>query len=77
MAVMYYIATLFSSYLYLYNDYINGHPGNRYFLNLVDGVSTVFGSYPFWLQEATACYVIESVLANQGRFLEQGVNGDW
>jgi len=66
-----------SSYLYLYNDYINGHPGNRYFLNLVDGVSTVFGSYPFWLQEATACYVTESVLANQGRFLEQGVNGDW
>ena len=66
-----------SPYLHLYNDYINGHPGNRHFLKLVDGVSTTFGSYPFWLQEASARYVTESVLANQGRFLEQGTNGDW
>eukprot|EP00977_Amphora_coffeiformis_P004442 scaffold945_cov170-Amphora_coffeaeformis.AAC.22 len=66
-----------SSYLHFYNDYVNGHPGNRYFLDLVNGVSAAFGSYPFWLQEATARYVTESVLANQGRFLEQGVNGDW
>lgn len=66
-----------SPYLHLYNDFINGHPGNRYFLNLVDGASKTFGSYPFWLQEASARYVTESVLAHQGRFLEQGTNGDW
>ena len=66
-----------SRYLYMYNDFINGHPGNRYFLRLVDAVAPTFASYPKWLQDASARYIVDSVLIAQARFLEQGARGDW
>lgn len=72
------IETRFGSpYLHMYNDYINGHPGNRHFLSHVDAVGPSFAQYPSWLREASIRYVAESVLISQGRFLEQGVMGNW
>lgn len=66
-----------SRYLHMYNDFVNGHPGNRYFISLVDAVRPTFAKYPEWLQEASAHYIAQSVLVSQGRFLEQGVHGKW
>jgi hypothetical protein len=66
-----------SSYLHLYNDYINGHPGNQHLLSLVDSVSPTFAKYPAFLQTASARFIAESVLMSHGRFLEQGAMGKW
>jgi hypothetical protein len=62
---------------YMYNDFIDGHPGNRNFLSLVEAASHTFASYPLVLQEASARHIVESVLTSSSRFLEQGAHGAW
>jgi len=66
-----------SEYLHLYEDYINGHPGNRYFLDLVREGAKAYASYPDFLKDASVRYIISSVAFNQGRFLYQGAGGRW
>ena len=60
-----------------YNDYIDYHPGNSRFLKAVDAVVPWYNEYPEVLKEASVKYITETVLANSGRFLEQGQKGRW
>jgi hypothetical protein len=67
-----------SEYLAMYNDFVDGHPGNRLFRSLVQGATSTYKNYPEFLREATARYIAGSVEYNQGgRFLLQGLVGDW
>jgi hypothetical protein len=63
-----------SEYLAMYNDFVDGHPGNRVFRSLVQGGTSTYKNYPEFLREATARYIAGSV---EGRFLLQGLVGDW
>jgi hypothetical protein len=66
-----------SEYLAMYNDFVDGHPGNRVFRSLVQGGTSTYKNYPEFLREATARYIAGSVEYDQGRFLLQGLAGDW
>jgi hypothetical protein len=66
-----------SEYLAMYNDFVDGHPGNRVFRSLVQGATSTYENYPEFLREATARYIAGSVEYNEGRFLLQGLVGDW
>lgn len=66
-----------SEYLAMYNDFVDGHPGNRVFRSLVQGGTSTYKKYPEFLREATARYIASSVDYDQGRFLLQGLVGDW
>jgi hypothetical protein len=61
----------------MYDDYINGHHGNRQLLEMVKQVSSTYAVYPKMFRQATARYLVESVGMNHGRFLEQGFSGQW
>jgi hypothetical protein len=63
-----------SEFLAMYNDFVDGHPGNRVFRNLVQRGTSTYKNYPEFLREATARYIAGSV---EGRFLLQGLLGDW
>jgi hypothetical protein len=66
-----------SEHLAMYNDFVDGHPGNRVFRSLVQGATSTYKNYPEFLREATARYIAGTVEYNQGRFLLQGIAGDW
>jgi hypothetical protein len=61
----------------MYDDYINGHFGNRQLLAMVKQMSSTYAAYPKMFRNATARYIVESVGMNHGRFLEQGLSGRW
>ncbi|GKY96123.1 hypothetical protein MPSEU_000572600 [Mayamaea pseudoterrestris] len=66
-----------SDTLAMYEDYIDGHPGNRFFREYVTGAADSFHQYPEFLKNASAYYVFQAVKDNQGRFLYQGPTGAW
>lgn len=66
-----------SKQLHMYNDFIDGHPGNRVFLDLLPKAAEVFTEYPFEFQEAAAQYIIGQMLTTGARFLHQAPYGEW
>lgn len=63
--------------LSMYNDFINGHPGNRKFTNFVEKAAINYKKYPQQLQKAAVSFVVGFVEAEFGRFLKQAPNGRW
>jgi hypothetical protein len=61
----------------MYNDFINNHPGNRLFQELLQQHSFTFQQYPFFFQDASATYILEAIGNEHGRFLIQNPNGLW
>jgi ectoine hydroxylase-related dioxygenase (phytanoyl-CoA dioxygenase family) len=67
-----------SKQLALYNDFLPvGHPGNRYFRDLIQRVVSVYKGYTIEFQDAAAHNIAENVATNHGRFLHQGPDGYW
>ncbi|GAX24307.1 hypothetical protein FisN_4Lh421 [Fistulifera solaris] len=66
-----------SRQLHMYNDFIEGHPGNRKFLDLLPEAAEVFTDYPFEFQEAAAEYVMGQMAMSGSRFLYQAPYGAW
>lgn len=67
-----------SEQLAMYNDYITlGHPGNRFYRELVKKAAPTYGAYSAEFRDATALYIAETVATNHGRFLYQGTDGYW
>eukprot|EP00977_Amphora_coffeiformis_P004430 scaffold945_cov170-Amphora_coffeaeformis.AAC.10 len=60
-----------------YNDAIDYHYGNQRFRKYVDAVAPSYANYPEALKAASVKYVTESIIAESGRFLEQGLKGRW
>jgi Agenet domain len=62
-----------------FNNWLEGHPGNKLFRSLVDSVMmvTTFSSYPLYFKNTMAHYVARAVSSNQGRFLHQRPDGTW
>jgi hypothetical protein len=61
----------------MYQDFIEGHPGNRFFNSLVTRTAYYARSYNEVFEERTASYVLEAVKENHGRFLYQSASGEW
>jgi len=66
-----------SEYLALYEDFIDGHTGNRFFQELLTSAGPAFLSYPQFLRKAYTDYVVSAVFYNRGRFLDQSAHGAW
>jgi hypothetical protein len=67
-----------SEQLAMYNDFITtGHPGNRFFRELVEKAAPVYSGYTPDFKDATARFITEIVATNHGRFLYQGPDGYW
>jgi hypothetical protein len=66
-----------SRQLAMYNDFISGHPGNRFFNKFVRNSAWTYREYPFEFQQASADYVCGAVALEQGRFLKQSPAGAW
>jgi hypothetical protein len=66
-----------SEYLAMYDDYINGHPGNRVFGKAVRKAAPYFSSYSDLFKKATIGFVVETIEMELGRFLLQGPKGNW
>jgi hypothetical protein len=66
-----------SRQLNLYNDFVNGHPGNRMYRELIANAATSYNAYPYVFQEASASYIIGAIGSEHGRFLYQAPDGAW
>lgn len=66
-----------SRYLHMYNDFINGHPANRYYNELVENAAATYATSNFEFQDASAAYIHSAVASAQGRFLHQTPYGSW
>ena len=66
-----------SAFLAMYEDFIDGHPGNRLFQHYVAASADQFGRNPKALKSASAVAVFQSISDHQGRFLYQGPTGAW
>ena len=66
-----------SEYLAMYEDFIDGHPGNRFFNEYLTAASEGYHYYPEVFKNATVHYVHRAVQDSQGRFLYQGPVGNW
>ena len=63
-----------SEYLAMYNDYVENHPGNRLWNELVNEKAPTYASYsglPSVFREAVAEYIVGAVRYASGRFLAQ------
>jgi hypothetical protein len=63
----------------IYNHFIDGHPGNVVFNDIVQAYrSRDYNDYPEFFKDATAQYVTQLIATKQnGRFLYQLPNGAW
>ena len=66
-----------SEFLAMYNDFVDGHPGNRFFLDLIKTSVETFQDYPEEFRNASARYIATTIAYEQSRFLVQGLSGDW
>lgn len=66
-----------SEHLALYEDFVNGHPGNRLFSTYVTAIASQFVDYPPFLRNATERFVLSAIQHDGGRFLYQGAEADW
>jgi len=66
-----------SRQLHMYNDFINWHPGNRYFRSLLEALKEPYFGYSELLQKRSLEYIVEAVQDNNGRFLTQAAEGAW
>lgn len=64
----------------MYNDYIQNHPGNRVWNELVYEKSQTYAAYsslPAVFRGAVAEYVVDAIRNYSGRFLYQNVKYEW
>jgi hypothetical protein len=66
-----------SPQLAMYNDFVNGHPGNRKLAEEISGSVATFTSLPPTLRPAVVKLVAYSMRRSHARFLKQGLRGDW
>ena len=72
------IETRFGSWdLGPYNNFLDGHPGNIMFRNLIDTYRPTYNQYTPMYKDAIAHSIKEMVEATKGRFLYQFPNGMW
>lgn len=66
--------------LAMYNDFINGHPGNRQWNPLLESMAPLYESYsglPTVFRDHLAEYMVSSMESQQRRFLYQGKESHW
>ena len=68
---------LASPYLAMYEDFVQGHPGNRLFNQLADSCANLYSGYPDSLRRAVVNFVVSGIQQQNGRFLAQGASGCW
>lgn len=66
-----------SKRLSLYEEFVNGHPGNRAFNAHVQATASQFVSYPPFLKNATAHFILSRLNEDGGRILYQGAQAGW
>jgi hypothetical protein len=66
-----------SPQLAMYNDFVNGHPGNRKLAEEISSSAATFTSFPPTLRPAVVNRVAYSMRHSHARFLKQGLSGDW
>lgn len=66
-----------SEFLYMYNDWMDNHPGNALFNDHLNAITPVYRSYPDLFREASVDYIADAVKSSPGRFLHQSTHGTW
>jgi hypothetical protein len=61
----------------MYNDWLDNHPGNALFNQLVQDLQDPYESNPDFLREACIEYIAGVVAESGGRFLHQSTHGTW
>ena len=66
-----------NEYLGVYQDYIDGHTGNRKFLDMARRTAPIFRQYDAMFREKTAVYMRSLTLTQHRRVMQQGRKGNW
>ena len=66
-----------SEFLYMYNDWMDNHPGNELFNEHLNAIAPFYRAYPDLFRDASVDYIVKAVKSSPGRFLHQSTHGTW